>query len=182
MNKREHILNGILLGIGMGYIIEPGGGIATYQAMALATPPLVMGAMFPDIDTEFGKHRKTLHNLPVLLFFYAYALQFQNLSWVWIGVFSHYVLDIAGSTRGISWFYPFYGEEFGLPIGVPTSSDYAQWITVFITVGELLILYAVDTQFDVDDTTTLWDYLIRLAGELPVQVPTLTQQLHGIPV
>jgi membrane-bound metal-dependent hydrolase YbcI (DUF457 family) len=168
MNKREHILNGILLGIGLGYILEPAGDATTFVKMAEVTPPLVLGAMFPDIDTEFGNHRKTLHNLPVLIFFYGYALVFGNLSWVWLGIVSHYILDIAGSTRGISWFYPLWDEEFGLPVGVPTSSGWAQWITTLITVGELAVLFAI-VWFNLPianlgDTSTLLEEMVRLAS------------------
>jgi len=170
MNKREHILNGILLGIGLGYILEPAGDLSTFVMMTKVTPPVVLGAMFPDIDTEFGKHRKTLHNLPVILFFYGYALAFGELSWVWMGILSHYVLDIAGSTRGISWFYPLWSEEFGLPAGVPTSSQWAQWITVFITVGELATVFAIVffnlPVANLGDTTALLEPVDQLARTL----------------
>jgi hypothetical protein len=172
VNKREHILNGILLGIGLGYILEPAGDLSTFVTMVEVTPAVVLGAMLPDIDTAFGKHRKTLHNLPVIIFFYAYALQFDNLGWVWIGIVSHYVLDIAGSTRGIAWFYPLSSEEYGLPVGVPTSSSLAQWITVFITVGQLAVVFAI-VWFDLPianlgDTSTLLQDVGRMLANLPV--------------
>jgi membrane-bound metal-dependent hydrolase YbcI (DUF457 family) len=172
VNKREHILNGILLGIGLGYILEPAGDLSTFVTIVAVTPPLVLGAMFPDVDTAFGEHRKTLHNLPVLLFFYVYALQFDNLSWVWLGIISHYFLDIAGSTRGISWLYPFYDEEVGLPIGVPTSSHWAQWITALITVAELLALLVIKWRnlpiANFSDNATLGQDLLRLLSNLPL--------------
>ena len=172
MNKREHILNGILLGIGLGYVLEPSGDLSTFVTMVEVTPAVVLGAMLPDIDTAFGKHRKTLHNLPVIVFFYAYALGFDNLSWVWLGIVSHYVLDIAGSTRGIAWLYPLSSEEFGLPVGVPTSSSLAQWITVLITVGELAAVFAI-VYFNLPianlgDTTALLDDVGRMVANLPL--------------
>jgi len=168
VNKREHILNGLLLGLGLGFILEPAGDFATLVAVVKVTPPVVLGAMFPDVDTAFGKHRKTLHNLPVVLFFYGYALQFDSLGWVWIGVLSHYFLDIAGSTRGIAWFYPLSAEEFGLPVGVPTSSKYAQWITVFITVAELGVVFAIVVfelpVANIGETTELYRSVSELLG------------------
>jgi len=85
-----------------------------------------LGALFPDVDTAFGKHRKTLHNLPILIGFVAFPFVFGNLEYVWIGVLTHYVLDIAGSKRGIALFYPLWKEEFGLPIGVAVSSKNAR--------------------------------------------------------
>lgn len=142
MNKRGHVLNGLLLGIGLGYILEPAGDVTTFVKVVEVAPPIVLGAMLPDIDTEFGKHRKLLHNLPVLVAFYAFPAFFGNLSWVWIGILSHYVLDVVGSTRGIALFYP-YPEEFGLPTGVTVSSNYAQWATVAITAAELGAFFAV---------------------------------------
>jgi hypothetical protein len=137
VNKREHILNGILLGIGLGYILEPAGDLSTFVTIVVVTPPLVLGAMFPDVDTAFGEHRKTLHNLPVLLFF-----------------------------------YPFYDEEVGLPIGVPTSSHWAQWITALITVAELLALLVIKWRnlpiANFSDNATLGQDLLRLLSNLPL--------------
>jgi hypothetical protein len=133
VNKREHILRGI----GLGYILEPAGDLATFVTIVAVTPPLVLGAMFPDVDTAFGEHRKTLHNLPVLLFF-----------------------------------YPFYDEEVGLPIGVPTSSHWAQWITALITVAELLALLVIKWRnlpiANFSDNATLGQDLLRLLSNLPL--------------
>ncbi|WP_435195748.1 metal-dependent hydrolase [Natronomonas sp. EA1] len=137
MNKKGHVLNGLLLGIGLGYVLKPAGDLDTLYTVAAVTVPVVLGALFPDVDTAFGKHRKTLHNLPVLAVFLAFPVYFGNLDWVWLGVLTHYVLDIVGSRRGIALFYPLWTKEFGFPTGVTTSSKYADAVTLVITGLEL---------------------------------------------
>ncbi|SDM11551.1 LexA-binding, inner membrane-associated putative hydrolase [Halogranum gelatinilyticum] len=142
MNKKGHVLNAILLSIGLGYVLEPSGDVATFEKIAQISVPIVLGALFPDVDTAFGKHRKTLHNLAVLGIVAAYPLVFNNLHFVWIGVVTHYILDLMGSKRGIALFYP-WDKEFALPIGVATSSKYADLVTVIITAFEVAAFAAV---------------------------------------
>ncbi len=138
MNKKGHVLNAVLLSIGLGYVLEPAGDETTFLRMLEVGVPVVLGALFPDVDTAFGKHRKTLHNLPILIGFMAYPLVFDgNLQFVWLGVLTHYVLDVLGSKRGIALFYPFWDEEFGSPTGVTTSSDRATLVTVIVTAFEV---------------------------------------------
>jgi hypothetical protein len=136
MNKKGHVLNGVLLAIGLGYVLEPAGDVATFRTIAMTLVPVTLGALFPDIDTAFGTHRKTFHNLPTLAVFALYPIYFGNLHYVWVGVLSHYVLDVVGSKRGIALFYP-WPEEFGLPVGVSTSSKYADAVTVLVTALEI---------------------------------------------
>jgi len=102
----------------------------------------VLGALFPDVDTAFGRHRKTLHSLPVLGIFLAYPIVFGNLQYVWIGVLTHYALDVIGSRRGIALFHPLSDTEYGMPTGVTTSSKYADLVTVIVTAVELGLLGA----------------------------------------
>ncbi|WP_256296726.1 metal-dependent hydrolase [Haloarchaeobius salinus] len=142
MNKKGHVMNGVLLSIGIGYILEPAGTEATFVKILEVGLPITLGALFPDVDTEFGKHRKTLHNLPVLGLFVAFPYVFGNLEFVWIGVLTHYVLDVMGSKRGIALFYP-YSKEFGLPVGVAVKSDHADLMTVVITGIELAVVAAI---------------------------------------
>jgi len=139
MDKRGHVLNAVFLAVGLGFILEPAGDVATFRTIAAVFVPLVLGALFPDVDTHFGKHRKTLHNLPILAIVAAYPIYFGNLHWVWLGVLTHYVLDALGTTRGLALFYPFWDEEFGAPIGVPVSSDYSDAMMLVITVFELVV-------------------------------------------
>lgn len=141
MNKYGHVLNGLLLGIGLGFVLAPSGNVETLQTIVAVTVPVTLGALAPDIDTEFGRHRKTLHNLPVLAVFIVFPFVFDNLHYVWIGVLTHYILDLVGSKRGIALFYP-YPQEFDLPTGVATSHRYANVVTLIITVGELGIVSA----------------------------------------
>jgi len=145
MNKRGHVLNALLLALGLGFVIEPGLDMATARTTAEITVPIVLGALFPDVDTAFGRHRKTLHSLPVLAVFVAYPLVFGNLQYVWIGVLTHYVLDVVGSRRGIALFHPLSDTEYGLPSGVTTSSKYADLVTVVITALELAAFWALHT-------------------------------------
>lgn len=141
MNEREHILNAALLAIGLGYVLEPAGDLRTLEQIAIVFIPVVLGALFPDVDTHYGKHRKALHNLPVLAIFLAYPYYLGNLQWVWLGVITHYVLDVVGSTRGIALFYPLLSTEFGLPVGVTTDSRWAPLVTVVITVLEVAAVW-----------------------------------------
>jgi hypothetical protein len=106
------------------------------------TVPVTLGALFPDIDTAFGSHRKTFHNLLILGGFVTFPLVFDNLQYVWIGVLTHYVLDVAGTTRGIALFYPF-GRECDLPIGIPVTSRFALAVTLSITAVELALVYGL---------------------------------------
>lgn len=142
MNKYGHVLNGLLLGIGLGFILSPTGDAETLRMIVAVTVPVSLGALFPDIDTEFGTHRKTLHNLPVLGMFLVFPVLFDNLHYVWIGVLTHYVLDVVGSKRGIALFYPI-PREFGFPTGVTTNDHYANAVTLLITGSELVVVYAI---------------------------------------
>lgn len=152
MNKKGHVLNAILLAIGLGYVLQPSGDVETFRTIAELFVPIVLGALFPDVDTAFGKHRKTLHNLLVLGVVLAYPIYFGNLQFVWIGVATHYLLDVVGSKRGIALFYPLSSTEYGLPVGVTTSSKWADTFTVAITLGELAALTVV--QFYLVDLNT----------------------------
>lgn len=139
MNKKGHVLNAVLLSLGLGYLLEPTGNLETFRMIVEIGVPVTLGALVPDIDTEFGKHRKTLHNLPVLVGFVVFPELFGNLEYVWVGVLTHYVLDVAGSKRGIALFYPLWKKEFGLPIGVAVSSKRSDMMMVFVTVVELML-------------------------------------------
>jgi membrane-bound metal-dependent hydrolase YbcI (DUF457 family) len=143
MNKRGHVLNAMLLSIGLGYLLEPAVDAATFAAIAEVFVPVILGALLPDVDTAFGRHRKTLHNLPVLAVVGAYPLYFGNLQWVWLGVVTHYVLDILGTTRGLALFYPLWSREFDVPLGLPVESSYTDLLTIAITVGELAGAFVV---------------------------------------
>ncbi|WP_123621247.1 metal-dependent hydrolase [Halorubrum sp. CSM-61] len=145
MNKRGHVLNALLLALGLGFVIEPSLSTATARTVAEITVPIVLGALFPDVDTAFGRHRKTLHSLPVLGIFLAYPLVFGNLQYVWIGVLTHYLLDVVGSRRGIALFHPLSDTEYGMPTGVTTSSKYADLVTVIVTALELAVFWAIHT-------------------------------------
>lgn len=174
MNKAGHVLNAALLSVGVGVIVQvtndPGWTLAldefVIDVFEVATP-IVLGALFPDVDTAFGKHRKTLHNLPVLAFFIAFPLVFGNLEYVWLGILTHYVLDVVGSTRGIALFYP-YPKEYGFPTGVTTSSAVAMPVTIVITILELAFIWVIlYLEFSLADlelaARTVVDYATALA-------------------
>jgi hypothetical protein len=154
MNKEGHVLNAVLLSIGLGYVFHPSGDVPTFRAIAEISVPVVLGALFPDVDTAFGKHRKTLHNLPMLAIVYAYPVYFGNLHYVWMGMATHYVLDVVGSKRGIALFYPF-EKEYNLPFGVAVSSEHATVVTVVITAVEVALVAAVvHLELPIQDLTT----------------------------
>jgi membrane-bound metal-dependent hydrolase YbcI (DUF457 family) len=139
------VLNAVLLALGLGVIlsVSPASDLTVATAQTTGTTvaelflPVVLGALFPDVDTAFGRHRKTLHNLPVLAVFLAYPIYFGNLHYVWVGVATHYVLDVIGSKRGIALFYPLSSQEYDLPTGVATSSKWANPVTLVVSAVEL---------------------------------------------
>jgi hypothetical protein len=150
MNKEGHVLNAALLSIGLGVVfvwpttLSAATVLETLEMITRLSVPIILGALFPDVDTAFGKHRKTLHNVFVLGVVAAYPVFFDNLQFVWIGVTTHYLLDVIGSRRGIAFFYPFTSQEWGLPSGVTTSSKYANPVTVVVTAIEIAALGAVN--------------------------------------
>lgn len=139
MDKTGHVLNALLLGVGVGIVLAPAGDLSTVRTVAAVFVPLVLGALVPDVDTAVGEHRKTAHYLPVLGVFLAYPVYFGNLRYVWLGILAHYVLDVVGSTRGIALFYPLSDREFGFPTGVTTASQYAEVVTLVVTALELAV-------------------------------------------
>ncbi len=145
MNKRGHVLNAVLLAIALGYILEPSGDLDTFMTIAEVFVPVILGALFPDVDTAFGKHRKTLHNLSVLAIVGAYPLYFGNLQWVWLGVATHFVLDVLGTTRGIALFYPFWRKEFDVPFGIPVDSKYTDLMMLTVTAVEIAGIFLLVT-------------------------------------
>ncbi|WP_311173175.1 metal-dependent hydrolase [Halobellus ordinarius] len=174
MNKDGHILNGALLAIGLGVILAidpmagpvfagPDGNVTVSTVLPVVTGvalmivelsvPVTLGALAPDIDTAFGRHRKTLHNLPMLGIFIAFPYLFGNLQFVWIGVATHYLLDMVGSKRGIALFYPLSSAEYQVPTGVATSSEWATRVTVLVTMLELAVLAAVHNYVFALDTS-----------------------------
>jgi hypothetical protein len=148
VNKKGHVLNAALLSVGLGVVfaaptaLTADTALATVETIAKLSVPIVLGALFPDVDTAFGKHRKTLHNLFVLGIFVGFPFLFGNLYYVWIGIATHYLLDVVGSRRGIALFYPLTRQEWGLPSGVTTSSKYADLVTVVVTGLEVAALGA----------------------------------------
>ena len=142
------MINAALLSVGLGIVlvwpttVTASTALETVEMVARLSVPIVLGALFPDVDTAFGKHRKTLHNVFVLGVVAAYPVFFGNLQFVWVGVATHYLLDVVGSRRGIAFFYPLTSQEWGLPSGVTTSSTYANPVTVVVTGLELVVLGA----------------------------------------
>ena len=137
VNKRGHVLNAVLLGVGVGVLLHPDLDRATLFAVVEVCVPITLGALLPDVDTAFGRHRKTLHNLPVLVAVAAFPLYFDNLHFVWIGVLTHYVLDVLGTKRGIALFYPVWDREFRSPTGVAVDSRWTPVVLLLVTAVEL---------------------------------------------
>lgn len=136
MNRREHVLNAVLLAIGIAVLLEPAGGPRTAEVLVALSMPLVLGALFPDVDVSFGEHRKTFHNVAVLGVFFAWPAVVGNLRFVWLGVLTHYVLDMLGTERGIALWYP-WRREFEVPVGVPVDSGWVLPVTLAVTAIEI---------------------------------------------
>jgi hypothetical protein len=137
MNKRGHVLNAVLLSLGLAVVLEPTASVELFWTVVTLSVPITLGALFPDVDTAFGTHRKTLHNLAVLGLFAAWPIYMGNLDYVWIGVATHYVLDVVGSTRGIALFYPLSTTEYNVPFGIPVSSSKSGLVTILVTAIEI---------------------------------------------
>lgn len=122
MNKREHVLNGLLLGA-LGILFAHTDTLGLLRSIVTVTVPVTLCALVPDIDTVFGTHRKTVHDLLLLGLFLVFALVFDNLQYVWLGVLTHYVLNVVGTMRGIALFYPL-PREYDFPIGIHVASPF----------------------------------------------------------
>jgi len=141
VNKRGHVVNAVLLSAGLAVLLSGGTGVPTLRALLVVGVPVTLGALFPDIDTAFGTHRKTFHNLATLGVFAAFPVVFGNLQYVWIGVLTHYVLDLLGNVRGMALFYP-WPEEYDVPVGVNVDSPWADVVTLAVTGVELAVVWA----------------------------------------
>ncbi|ELZ60052.1 membrane-bound metal-dependent hydrolase [Halorubrum hochstenium ATCC 700873] len=90
-----------------------------------------------------------------------------SLQYVWIGVLTHYILDVVGSRRGIALFHPLSDKEYSLPTGVTTSSKYADLVTVIITAVEIAALWAIN------------EFVINLELDLSAAAQTASQAAAG---
>lgn len=140
MNKQAHLINGAILSVGIAVMLEPGLGRGTLTTLIAIGVPLVIGVLFPDVDTAIGYHRRTFHNLPVLALFILFPLVFDNLHYVWLGILTHYILDLLGNVQGIALLYP-YPKQFDIPIGVSVNSPFANVVTLTVTGLELYLLH-----------------------------------------
>ena len=144
MRERGHVVNAVLLGVGIGVLLEPALTMDTVVAVLTVGVPILLGALFPDIDTSFGKHRQTFHNLAVLVGFAAFPVVFGNLAYVWLGVLTHYVLDLLGNVKGMALLYP-YDRFYDVPVGVNVDSRWADVVTMLVTAVELAAAAALIT-------------------------------------
>ena len=142
MNKKGHVFNALCLGAGIGLLLEPTVSTAALVSVVTVGTPVVLGALFPDIDTAFGTHRKTFHNIWVLGAFLAFPHYFGNLHYVWLGITTHYVLDLLGNQAGMALVHPF-GGMYDIPVGVTTTSRWADVVTVLVTAFELAVVAAI---------------------------------------
>lgn len=136
MNERGHVINAVLLAIGVSIILHPIPDRSILVAIPKFGIPIFIGALIPDVDTTFGTHRKTFHNLLTLLVFATFPIIFDNLHYVWIGVLTHYILDLLGNVRGMALFYP-WPKFYDIPVGVPVDSKWTDVVTIIVTVVEL---------------------------------------------
>lgn len=139
MRERGHVFNAVCLGVGIGVLLEPSMTAATVESVIAVGVPVVLGALLPDVDTSFGDHRVHGHNLLVLGSVLAFPVAFGNLAWVWLGVATHYVLDLLGNVRGMALLYPLSGRFYDVPVGVDVDSRWADVVTVSVTALELTV-------------------------------------------
>lgn len=140
MNKDDHIINAVILGIGVGALLAPEMNQPPFTTTVIVGIPIVIGALFPDIDTEFGTHRETFHNIVTLSVFIAFPIYYQNLFFVWMGILTHYVLDLLGTKGGLALFYPI-GKHVSVPVGVDVDSPMSRIVTLAVTGLELGIVW-----------------------------------------
>jgi len=145
VNQKEHVLNAVLLAVGVGAVLQPSYDRAMTVQIGVVFVPILLGTLLPDVDAHFGRHRKALHNLFVVGVVVAYPVYVANLEWVWVGVITHYVLDVLGTQRGIALFYPLWSREFGVPVGVHTASPWADVVTIAVTALEVGVLVGAAT-------------------------------------
>lgn len=138
MNKNHHVGNAAFVGIALAYVASA--DIASLPwSVAAIVPPVILGALIPDLDHIVGKHRKTGHNLFLLAGLAIYPALFGNLSFVWVGVAVHFLLDLV-TARGLALFYPLSGKEWSVPPDIPVDSRAAGAVTGLLTIVEILIV------------------------------------------
>jgi membrane-bound metal-dependent hydrolase YbcI (DUF457 family) len=143
MRERGHVFNAVCLGLGIGVLLEPSMGVASVESVLGVGVPVLLGALLPDVDTSFGDHRVHGHNLLVLGSVLAFPVAFGNLAWVWLGVLTHYVLDLLGNVRGMALLYPLSENFYDVPVGVNVDSRWADLVTVSVTALELVAAAAI---------------------------------------
>lgn len=137
MRERGHVFNAVVLGVGIGVLLEPALSITGLYSVVAVSVPVILGALLPDVDTSFGDHRIHGHNLLLLGSVLAFPIVVGNLAWVWLGVLTHYVLDLLGNVRGMALLYPMSRRFYDVPVGVPVDSRWADVVTVVVTTIEL---------------------------------------------
>ncbi len=140
MNKRDHVLNAVLLSLGISLILTRAIAWEALVAFVAIGPPIILGALLPDVDTVIGVHRKTFHNVWILGFLLVFPALFGNLHYVWIGVLTHFALDLLGNQYGMGVFYPLPGF-YDIPVGVNVDSRWADVVTLLVTAFELGVVY-----------------------------------------
>jgi len=143
MRERGHVINAVILGVGIGVLLDPSMTLGTLESVVGVGFPVVLGALLPDVDTSFGAHRVHGHNVLVLAVVLAFPMLFGNLAWVWLGVVTHYVLDLLGNVRGMALLYPLTRNFYDVPVGVNVDSPLADVVTLVVTGVELAVVAAI---------------------------------------
>lgn len=69
---------------------------------------------------------------------------FGNLHYGWIGVLTHYTLDILGNRYGMGVVYSLPGF-YDIPVGISVDSNWADAVTLLVTAAELGVLVLTKT-------------------------------------
>lgn len=104
MNKREHVLNAVTVGGVALLLLRPG----TVQEAAGFLATVVAFGLLPDVDTTLGRHRKTTHNVWILLGLSIWMVTSVSLVPVGavLGYTTHILCDAYGSHNRVNVGWP----------------------------------------------------------------------------
>ena len=106
------------------------------SVMAVMLDPGVLGAS-GDVLRRSGS---AVDGNWVLLAAVGFPALFGNLHYVWIGILTHYTLDLLGNQYGMGVVYPLPGF-YDIPVGVNVDSYWADAVTLLVTAAELGVVY-----------------------------------------
>jgi len=120
--------------------------VVTVLVWVLVTP---LVAIYPDIDTEFGKHRAAFHNIyiPVVVtIVFSLAGLVVVVFPLWVGYLSHIALDMS-SKVGVKIFWPFSKRAIGGTGKVAPKSFLGHFVTMVVSIVLGLLISFVGASY-----------------------------------